>query len=30
MIKLEKTDVFGWEAAVRGMRNPMRKIENIY
>ena len=23
MIKLEKTDVFGWESAIRGMRNPM-------
>ena len=23
MIKLEKTDVYGWEAAIRGMRNPM-------
>ena len=23
MIKLENTDVFGWEAAIRGMRNPM-------
>lgn len=23
MIKIEKTDVFGWEAAIRGMRNPM-------
>ena len=23
MIKLEKTEVFGWEAACRGMRNPM-------
>ena len=23
MIKLEKTDVFGWEAAIRGLRNPM-------
>lgn len=23
MIKLERTDVFGWEAAIRGMRNPM-------
>lgn len=22
MIKLEKTEVFGWEAAIRGMRNP--------
>lgn len=23
MIKLEKTDIFGWEAAIRGMRNPL-------
>jgi hypothetical protein len=23
MIKLEQTDVYGWEAAIRGMRNPM-------
>ena len=23
MIKLEKTEVFGWESAIRGMRNPM-------
>jgi hypothetical protein len=23
MIKLEKVEVFGWEAAIRGMRNPM-------
>ena len=23
MIKIEKTEVFGWEAAVRGLRNPM-------
>ena len=23
MIKLEHTDVYGWEAAIRGMRNPM-------
>ena len=23
MIKIEKTEVVGWEAAVRGMRNPM-------
>lgn len=22
MIKFEKTEVFGWEAAIRGMRNP--------
>ena len=27
MIKLEKTDVFGWEAAIRGMRNPMNSWE---
>ena len=24
MIKLENTEVFGWEAAIRGMRNPMK------
>lgn len=23
MIKIENTDIYGWEAAVRGMRNPM-------
>lgn len=23
MLKVENTDVFGWEAAIRGMRNPM-------
>lgn len=23
MIKLEQTEVYGWEAAIRGMRNPM-------
>lgn len=23
MIKIEKSDVYGWEAAIRGMRNPM-------
>lgn len=23
MIKFEKTDVFGWESAIRGMRNPL-------
>lgn len=27
MIKLEKTEVFGWEAAIRGMRNPMNSWE---
>lgn len=24
MIKLESTEVYGWEAAIRGMRNPMK------
>ena len=23
MLRIEKTDVFGWEGAIRGMRNPM-------
>lgn len=23
MLKIEKTDVYGWEAAIRGMRNPL-------
>lgn len=27
MIKIEKTDVFGWESAIRGMRNPMNSWE---
>ena len=27
MIKLEKTEVVGWEAAIRGMRNPMNSWE---
>lgn len=27
MIKIENTEVFGWEAAVRGMRNPMNSWE---
>ncbi len=27
MIKIEKTDVYGWEAAIRGMRNPMNSWE---
>lgn len=27
MIKLENTDVMGWEAAIRGMRNPMNSWE---
>lgn len=27
MIKIERVDVFGWEAAIRGMRNPMNSWE---
>lgn len=27
MLKTENTDVFGWEAAIRGMRNPMNSWE---
>ena len=33
MIKLEKTDIFGWESAIRGMRNPMNswdKSDSLY
>ena len=28
MIKIENTEVFGWEAAIRGMRNPMNSWDN--
>ena len=27
MIKFENTEVVGWEAAIRGMRNPMNSWE---
>lgn len=27
MIKIEKTEVVGWEAAIRGMRNPMNSLD---
>lgn len=27
MLKIENTVVFGWEAAIRGMRNPMNSWE---
>lgn len=27
MLKIEKTETFGWEAAIRGMRNPMNSWE---
>ncbi len=33
MIKLEKTETYGWEAAIRGMRNPMNswdKSDSFY
>ena len=28
MLKIENTDVVGWEAVIRGMRNPMNSWEN--
>lgn len=33
MIKIERTDVYGWEAAIRGARNPMNswdKSDTVY
>ena len=27
MIKIENTEVYGWEAAIRGMRNPKNSWE---
>lgn len=27
MLKIEKTEIYGWEAAIRGMRNPMNSWE---
>ena len=29
MIKIEKIEVYGWEAAIRGMRNPMNSWKKI-
>lgn len=29
MIKIEKTEVMGWEAAIRGMRNPMKRGKEL-
>ena len=29
MIKIEKTDVYGWEAAIRGMRNPLNSWDKM-
>ena len=28
MLKIEKTDVYGWESAIRGMRNPLNSWSN--
>ena len=30
MLKLENTEVMGWEAAIRGMRNPKELGEERY
>lgn len=33
MLKVEKTEIYGWEAAIRGMRNPMNswdKSDTVY
>lgn len=27
MLKIEKTEIYGWEAALRGMRNPKNSWE---
>lgn len=29
MIKIENTNVYGWEAAIRGMRNPMNSWKKV-
>lgn len=29
MIKIEKTETYGWEAAIRGMRNPMNSWDQL-
>ena len=29
MLKIEKTDVYGWESAIRGMRNPLNSWDKI-
>lgn len=29
MLKIEKTDIYGWESAIRGMRNPMNSWDKI-
>lgn len=30
MLKIENTEVLGWEHAIRGMRNPMRRLPLRY
>ena len=29
MIKIENVEVMGWEAAIRGMRNPMKRGKEL-
>ena len=29
MLKIEKIETYGWEAAIRGMRNPMNSWDKI-
>ena len=29
MIKIENVEVIGWEAAIRGMRNPLKRGEEF-
>ena len=29
MLKIENVDVMGWEAAIRGMRNPLNSWDKI-
>ena len=29
MLKIENTEIVGWNAAIRGMRNPMKRGEDL-
>ena len=29
MIKIENVEIIGWEHAIRGMRNPMKRWEEL-
>ena len=29
IMKIDKVEVFGWEAAIRGMRNPLNSWNNL-